>query len=160
MFCGQCGTAIQPGQRYCSGCGRLIGTAPVMAPQSRLAGNLRTLGILWMIISGLRLIPGVILMTIFQVGASFLPADVPFFVPALVRGIGMFILAAAAIGFFAGWGLLDRQPWARTLALVLGFLSLIEFPLGTAIGVYTLWVLLPADAGAEYRQLSLSDLAR
>jgi hypothetical protein len=53
-------------------------------------------------------------------------------------------------GFFTGWGLLNREPWARIMALVLGFLALIHPPLGTALGVYTLWVLLPAESEAEY----------
>jgi hypothetical protein len=57
------------------------------------------------------------------------------------------------LGIIAGWGLLERQSWARVLALVLGFLSLIHMPFGTAIGVYTLWVLLPGPSEIEYRQM-------
>src|SRR6266542_4293453 len=64
--------------------------------------------------------------------------------------LGIFVLAKAAAGFFAGWGLLNREPWARVVTLVVGFLALLHPPLGTALGVYTLWVLLPADAEAEY----------
>jgi len=47
----------------------------------------------------------------------------------------------------AGWGLLQRAPWARLLALILAFLALFNVPFGTAIGVYTLWVLLPDESG-------------
>ncbi|HTX16273.1 MAG TPA: hypothetical protein VMD77_13330 [Candidatus Baltobacteraceae bacterium] len=32
--------------------------------------------------------------------------------------------------------------------------GLLDFPLGTALGVYTLFVLLPDAAGDEYRQMS------
>jgi hypothetical protein len=46
------------------------------------------------------------------------------------------------------------------LVIVLGVISLIEVPFGTALGIYTLWVLLPAQSEAEYRQLSLSDPVR
>jgi hypothetical protein len=49
-------------------------------------------------------------------------------------------------------GLLTRQPWARVPAIVLGVISLIEFPVGTAIGIYTLWALLPAASEREYRE--------
>ena len=38
------------------------------------------------------------------------------------------------------------------LALVLGFLALIDVPLGTALGVYTLWVLLPERSEEEFRR--------
>ena len=41
----------------------------------------------------------------------------------------------------ASYGLLARKPWARILALVVGILGLVNFPIGTAIGLYTFWVL-------------------
>jgi hypothetical protein len=41
-----------------------------------------------------------------------------------------------------GFALLKRQLWAKMSALVLGFLSLFIIPLGTALGLYTLWVLI------------------
>lgn len=42
----------------------------------------------------------------------------------------------------AGWGLLNYKPWARVLTLVLSFLNLMSVPVGTAIGAYSIWVLL------------------
>jgi hypothetical protein len=49
---------------------------------------------------------------------------------------------------------MQREPWARVLALVLGFIALFNIPFGTAIGVYTLWVLLPAQSQQEYEALA------
>jgi hypothetical protein len=46
--------------------------------------------------------------------------------------------------------LLTRRPWGRTLALVVGILTLLKPLLGTALGIYTLWVLAPTVSGAEY----------
>jgi hypothetical protein len=40
------------------------------------------------------------------------------------------------------------------LALVTGFISLIRPPFRTALGTYTLYVLLPAEAGAEYERMA------
>jgi hypothetical protein len=37
--------------------------------------------------------------------------------------------------------------------LVLGFLALLQIPMGTALGTYTIWVLLPESSRAEYEQL-------
>jgi uncharacterized membrane protein (DUF2068 family) len=65
--------------------------------------------------------------------------------------IGVLFLASAALGFLTGWGLLKRQPWARMLAIVFGCFSLFDVPFGTALGVYTLWVLLPAESEREYQ---------
>jgi hypothetical protein len=52
----------------------------------------------------------------------------------------------------AGWGLLERRPWARTLAIVVAIIALLNPILGTILGIYTLWVLLPSDAEAEWRR--------
>ena len=158
MFCVQCGTATTAGQQFCPGCGRPVANAPVMAPstpaQNRVSGNLRLLGILWFVLSVLRLLPGVMLFFVFGSIQGLLPPDVPEFVHGLLQFISYVLIGAGAIGLIAGWGLLQRLPWARTLAMVLGLLSLIDIPFGTAIGIYTLWVLAPAESEAEYRRIS------
>jgi hypothetical protein len=54
--------------------------------------------------------------------------------------IGALVLSLPSI--VGGIGLLKGQPWARTLVLVLSFIHLLAFPLGTALGIYgiyTLW---------------------
>ena len=48
-------------------------------------------------------------------------------------------------GLLAGIGLLKRKSWARILSLVVGFFNLFNFPLGTALALYTFWVLLQDD---------------
>jgi ABC-type methionine transport system permease subunit len=40
----------------------------------------------------------------------------------------------------AGIGLVKKQKWALILALIIGCLKLFSFPIGTAIGVYAIWV--------------------
>jgi len=70
--------------------------------------------------------------------------------------VGTLLLASSVAGVFAGWGLLNYRPWARTLALIVGVIALIHIPFGTALGIYTLWVLLPGDSEHEYRRLAHS----
>lgn len=62
-----------------------------------------------------------------------------------VAVLGLLTLLALP-GMLAGGGLLKRKEWGRILALVVGFLALATFPVGTAIGLYTFWVLLQASA--------------
>jgi hypothetical protein len=61
-------------------------------------------------------------------------------------------IAMAVTGFLVGFGLLERRPWARSLAIVLAVIALLHPLLGTALGIYTLWVLLPAESEEEYRR--------
>ena len=76
------------------------------------------------------------------------------FLHGLFRMLALFLLVKALAGFAAGWGLLERETWARPLTLILGFLSLLNLPLGTALGIYTIWVLMPAGGDEEYRRLA------
>ena len=61
----------------------------------------------------------------------------------------LFLTMLALPGLIAGVGLLKRQMWGRILALIVAFFGLINFPIGTAISVYALFVLLQ-NAAADY----------
>ena len=54
-------------------------------------------------------------------------------------------LSLGALKFVGGIALLQRRPWARILVLILSFLSLIMIPIGTAYGIYAIWVLMKDD---------------
>jgi hypothetical protein len=74
--------------------------------------------------------------------------------PAVLSIIGGSLFLVAAGGILVGWGLMRHEAWARILAVIVGILSLFHPPFGTALGIYTLWVLLPEESAAEYDQLS------
>ena len=131
---------------------------PLMPKHSRIAGHVRLLGILWIAISVFRLLPGMALVVIFKHGFPFPPAAPPF-LPALLHLMGSLMLLGGILGIVVGVGLLHRQSWARMGALLLGGVNLIDMPFGTAIGIYTLWVLLPAKSEKEYQQFAEGGLA-
>jgi hypothetical protein len=58
----------------------------------------------------------------------------------------LFFAVLSLPGILAGYGLLKGQRWGQILAIIVGFLSLFNFPLGTALGVYTLFVLFQSAA--------------
>jgi hypothetical protein len=162
MFCDGCGAAVQTGQGFCSKCGKQI-LGPVAATRplpGRVQQHGHLLGILWLAISAFNALGGIILLLL---SATFfphlrelgkVPPDVPVaFLSSLLTAIGILIMGKAACGFIAGWGLIRRESWARVVALVLAFISLFNIPFGTAIGVYTLWVLLPGESQREYETL-------
>ena len=149
MFCDRCGATMDGSAAFCSRCGKALGNTPLMPRKSRIAGHVRLLGILWIAISAFRLIPGLVLIVIFR--SPDFPPGVPDFLHILLPAIGFIFLAGAVVGGVAGAGLLTYQPWARMLAIVFGAFNLIDLPFGTALGIYTLWVLLPAESEQEYR---------
>ena len=56
------------------------------------------------------------------------------------------ILLMSLLGLVAGIGLLGFQRWARLLAMVLAAIGCFVFPVGTIIGVYSLWVLMQDES--------------
>ncbi len=154
MFCDSCGNQVADSATFCSKCGKPARAASGPAAQGRIAAHIKVLGILWLAMAGLRLIPGFVLVAL---GSSrIFPPDVPAFVTGFLPTLGMLFLIGAAISGVIGAGLLARQPWARMLAIILGGLSLLDIPFGTALGIYTLWVLLPAESEQEYRATARS----
>lgn len=160
MFCDRCGTELQAGQRFCGSCGKAIGVSVVPQPNDgRVNRHIQILAVLWLAASALNLIGGVVMFvlggTLFgRMRGLEMPSAVSGFLHGLFFALGILVLLKALAGFIAGWGLLERQPWARTLTLVLGFVSLLNIPLGTALGIYTIWVLLAPQADEEYRRLA------
>jgi hypothetical protein len=157
MFCDGCGTTVQPGQAFCSRCGKQI-VGPVMVMQQRagrVLGHLHLLGIFWFAISAFNSIIAVVLYIIANtLLAPGGPAGAPSFLRPLLSVVAIIVLGGSALGFTAGWGLMHREPWARVLALVLAFLVLfINIPVGTAVGIYTMWVLMPKESEEEYESL-------
>jgi len=60
---------------------------------------------------------------------------------------------SSLLAVVAGWGLLERAQWGRVLAIIAGILALIRFPLGTALGIATLVILLGSRNSALYEQI-------
>jgi len=126
----------------------------------RVQEHVHLLGILWLAMSAFNAVGGLILLILGNTLFPHLremkdvPPDVPVgFLTALFSTLGIIVLAKAACGFIAGWGLMQRETWARVVKLVLSFISLFNIPFGTAIGVYTMWVLLPGQSQKEYDAL-------
>jgi len=161
MFCDRCGASVASDQRFCGRCGREFeggvgGSVLAFPRRSRVAEHIRLVGILWLALSALNAVGGVLLFIVANTLILYLPAmgapsETTAWLHPLLTSIAILVLAKAVVGFLAGWGLLQRESWARMLALVLAFLALFHIPFGTALGIYTLWVLLPAASDAEYR---------
>jgi hypothetical protein len=93
----------------------------------QLNNHKRTLGILY-IVSGTLTILGALAINI------------------LLSCILSFGLAAFLILFFAlptliaAFGLLTKKSWGVTFALIVGCIKLFSFPIGTALGIYSIWI--------------------
>jgi hypothetical protein len=53
-------------------------------------------------------------------------------------------------GLIAGYGLLRRETWGRYLALIVAFLGMVNFPIGTFLGIYAFFFMLLQQEANTY----------
>lgn len=112
--------------------------------------HVKILGILNIAMGCLSAVAGLIVLLIFGglagvVGVSATDQDAAVAAPVIaIVGvcIAIFLLVLGLPAIVGGWGLLKFKPWAKILVLILSVLHLFHIPLGTALGIYGLWVLL------------------
>ena len=119
------------------------------------SGHLPTLGKFWIVYGVIRLILAVCLFiysgtATVMFGALLNRVPDPFALMTDFHILYAIIIALSAVcgilGIIAGLALLAGTQSGRMLALIAGFLSLSNIPLGTTLGIYTLIVLLPMRA--------------
>jgi len=112
--------------------------------------HITVLGWLYIVSHALFLIVGgFVFLLLTGIGFGSRDAEAARILPIVGISIGLLLVALPLPGLAAGYGLLTHKPWARILALVVGVLSLLNFPLGTIIGFYT-FVVLMQPAAADY----------
>ncbi len=67
--------------------------------------------------------------------------DVARILPVVFNVLVWVIVVLSLPGIVAGIGLFKRKEWARILALVLSVIKILNVPIGTFVGVYSIWVL-------------------
>ncbi len=170
MFCSGCGQAMPPGQSVCGRCGRAAVMAPpvpgLMLELESYASKLRTLSIVWFVYGGFSVVFGVLglvfaraffagRMGSFGFGGPWgghFPFP-PFFMAILLRFVWFWVIVRVGLALAAGWGLAHRAPWGRVVAIVSAFWNVFKFPFGTAIGIWTLVVLLGYRNATLYNEL-------
>jgi hypothetical protein len=120
----------------------------------------RTLSIFWFIYAGLTLLLGFAALSFAHAlfsgafGNLIQGPQPPMWLGPMILHLALpFIVIRAALAFAAGWGLMERAAWGRILAIVAAILSLIKFPFGTALGIWTLVMLLGFRNTTLYEQL-------
>lgn len=63
--------------------------------------------------------------------------------------VGLIVLVFAGFFLLTGWNVLKERRAGRIMGIIASCLSLLSFPLGTALGVYGLWFFF-GDAGKNF----------
>jgi hypothetical protein len=59
--------------------------------------------------------------------------------------LALIILFFASLGIIGGIGLFSYKPWARILVMIVSAMNCLNVPVGTAKGVYSIWVLMQPE---------------
>ena len=117
------------------------------------------LGVLFIVFGAIGIFAAIFLLVVMGGAASIISTvgaddpDVAVVAPILgiLGGVLFFLVAALSIpGLVVGIGLVKFQNWASIGGLILCAVNLLNFPLGTALGVYGLWVLLSKETEAVF----------
>jgi hypothetical protein len=127
--------------------------------RQRVRQNAQPLGITWILYGAYRMIAGLVaVFVVHRLAYGGIFNDAPPFLPHLMSSLVPVIATISVVmglaGLLVGYGLLARQPWGRVLGIVFGVVALLKIPFGTALGIYTLWVLAPSAGGLEWQEMS------
>lgn len=115
--------------------------------------HVKVLAVLFIVFGALGVLMALGVMALFGgaaglVGATAEGEEALIAVPAIgLTGtfLTILLLVLSIPGLIAGFGLWAFKPWARILGIVPCALNLINFPWGTIVGAYGLWVLLSKE---------------
>jgi len=120
-----------------------------------MATHVRILGWLHLVFGAFGLFGALVVFGGSMVGALF-SGSISGMIGAGIGGTfaAAFLALLSVPSLIAGYGLLKLRSWARTLTIVLAIFELIRFPLGTILGIYSLWVLLSSEGAAQFQPQS------
>jgi len=98
------------------------------------------------------IIIGIIILVILStIGVLVDDKDANFILPLIGNIIAVFIFLLSVPGIVAGIGLMKHKEWGRILTLILSVINLLNFPLGTVIGAYSIWALVQNETVDLFR---------
>jgi hypothetical protein len=122
--------------------------------EEKMEKHVNLLGILWIALGILTFFGGFMAFLILF-GVSFIP-DMGYEAPVILRtvgaGVAIFLFILAIPKIIAGIGLMKKKEWGRILTLIVAFLSILSFPLGTALAIYSFVILVKDETIQLFRQ--------
>jgi hypothetical protein len=104
--------------------------------------QVKIVGWLWIIMGSFGILGSLCLSAAIAGGGLISEDETAIWITLILAGVcGSLIFLENIMNLIVGFGLLKYKSWARNLVVVLGIINLFGFPLGTALGIYTLWAM-------------------
>jgi hypothetical protein len=95
-----------------------------------------------------------------ELHAEDFPKEILDVVPIILVIIGVILFIFSIVAIIGSIGLLKGKEWGRITVIVISFFNLIHVPLGTALGIYSLWVLLNDEIVRLFNPLPTADATK
>jgi len=121
-----------------------------MEDSIRMKKHVSVVGAIHIGIGILGLIGALLLFLLMDFAKGFIPQeDIPDAIMKLISiilaSIPVLIAVVSVLRLVGGIGLLSQQMWARYVVIIVAIIGLMSVPIGTLIGVYSLWVLMQTE---------------
>ena len=144
-------------ENRCSQCGTKLSADADIMQTNQMEKHVTLVAIIYIVFGAIGILIGLFLLVVIIFG-GLISGD-----PEAMTITG--IVGTTLCGFFlllsvpkviGGIGLLKRRGWAKILVLIISILDLANIPIGTAIGIYTIWVLLNEKTAQLFTNTSTS----
>jgi len=118
-----------------------------MRKSERMDKHVDVISILWIVSGSLGILLAIFIFWLLW-GITFIPNigyEASYILRLVATWVSIFLAVFSAPEIIGGIGLLKRKEWGRILVLVVSFFNLVNFPLGTALGVYSFIILLKEE---------------
>lgn len=116
-----------------------------------MESHIKLVAILYLVLSILGLTTALFIYFILNLAGLISGDEQAGFILSIISNVITTILILSSIpGIIGAWGLLKRKEWARIVIVVLSVFNLLNFPFGTALGIYALWTLLQPESLAWF----------
>lgn len=103
-------------------------------------------------LSILGIIIALVIGVIFGLVGNFIDDPVATKIIPIIATVAIWVVILVSIpGIIAGIGLFKRKEWARILTLILSVIKLLNIPVGTVVGAYSIWVLVQDETTALFK---------
>ncbi len=103
-------------------------------------------------LSVLGIVAGLVIFVILFSGAGVVAdKEAQVILSVIGKVVAGIIIICSLPGIIAGIRLFKRKEWGRILTLIISVLHLVNFPLGTAVGVYCIWAMIQPEVIEQFK---------